>query len=297
MGGSRGGGYGNWNRRRVQAPTWEQEINTCLKDLLQAINQRDAQATRTHLRTLREALELREDDVISTLFGGSVSKHTAVNGLSDVDVLFMINDSSLVGRRPSAALEEMASRIQQRLPNTQVSAGDMAVTVKFSDGIEIQVLPAIRTGSGVRVADPASNQWSNVVHPDRFARKLTQVNQANGGNVIPTIKLAKAMAAHMIRSDRDHISGYHMESLAIEAFRSYQGPTDHRSMLRHFLDHSSRTVLQPIADPTGQSRHVDDYLGQANSQQRQRAANSFRGMLQRFDSTETRRDIENSFGA
>ena len=60
----------------------------------------------------------------------------------------------------------------------------------------------------------------------------------------------------MIRSDRDKISGYHMESLAIEAFRNYQGPHDLKSTLRHFLDHSSRAVLKPITDPTGQSRHV-----------------------------------------
>ena len=297
MAGSKGDGFADWSRRHLQVPMSEEEVNECLKDLLPAINQRDAQATRTHLRTLRDALEMKEDDVIPTLFGGSVSKHTAVDGLSDVDVLFMINDSSLAGRRPSEALQEMARRISQRLPNTVVSAGRMAVTIKFSDGIEIQALPAIRTSSGIRVADPGANQWSDVVHPDRFARKLTQVNQANASNVIPMIKLAKAMAAHMTRSDRDRISGYHMESLAIEAFRNYQGPTGHRSMLRHFLDHSSRAVLQPIMDPTGQSRHVDDYMGQVNSQQRQRAANSFKSMLQRFDSSETRRDIENSFGA
>ena len=297
MSGSSGGGFGNWNRRQEQAPTGEEEINGSLRDLLRTFNQRDAQATRTHLRTLQDALELKEDDVIPTLFGGSVSKHTAVDGLSDVDVLFMINDSSLAGRRPSEALQEMARRISQRLPNTVVSAGRMAVTIKFSDGIEIQALPAIRTSSGIRVAEPGSNQWSNVVHPDWFARKLTQVNQANASNVIPTIKLAKGMAAHAIRSDRDRISGYHMESLAIEAFRNYQGATDQRSMLRHFLEHSSRAVLQPLTDPTGQSRHVDDYLGQANSQQRQRAANSFSSMLRNLDSSGTRRAIENLFGA
>lgn len=297
MSGSRGNGFSNWSRRRVQVSIGEAETNECLLELLRTYNQRRAQETRTHLETLRDALELKQDDVVHTLFGGSVSKHTAVDGLSDVDVLFLINDSSLVGRIPSEALREMVRRIRQRLPNTEVSAGSMAVTIKFSDGIEIQALPAIRTSSGIRVASPNANEWSNVVHPDRFARKLTQVNQANANGVIPTIKLAKAMAAHAIRSDRDRISGYHMESLAIEAFGNYNGKTDQRSMLRHFLDHSSKAVLHSLTDPTGQSRHVDDYMGQASSQQRVRASGHFKSMLQKLDSSQTRQDILNSFGA
>ena len=167
----------------------------------------------------------------------------------------------------------------------------------FSCGtIEVQVLPAIRTKSGVRIADPKTNRWSNVVYPERFARKLTQVNQRNDNKVIPTVKLAKGLAAHMIPSDRDHISGYHMESLAIEAFRNYQGPHDLKSLFRHFADFSSRAVMRPITDSTGQSRHVDEYMGQQGSARRQRASNSLQRMRQRFDACRTQEDIENLFG-
>ena len=296
MSGSSGrSNYSPW-RQPNQAILTDAEINGCLRDLLRVYNARDTQAVSRHVQVLSDSLELRDDDVIRTLFGGSVSKHTAINGLSDIDVLAIVNDSSLSGQSPAAVIRLMAQRIRQRLPQTSVSTGDLAVTVRYSDGIEVQVLPAIRTKSGVRIADPKTNSWSDVVYPERFARKLTQVNQRNDGKVIPTVKLAKGLAAHMIPSDRDNISGYHMESLVIETFRNYQGPHDLKSMFRHFTDFSSQAVMRPITDPSGQSRHVDEYMGQEGSARRQRASNSFQRMRQRFDACGTKEDIENLFG-
>ena len=297
MSGSSGGRYYGRISRGTRAGMSEAEIQGYLRNLLRAYNERDTEGINRHLQVLRDALELRDDDVIRTLFGGSTSKHTAVNGLSDVDVLVIINDSSLSGRSPRDVIQLMAERIRQRLPQTSVTPGEMAVTVKYSDGIEIQVLPAIRTKSGVRVADPDSNRWSNVVRPERFAHKLTRVNQANNGEVIPTIKLVKGVAAKMIRSGRDKISGYHLESLAIEAFRNYKGPYDLKSMVRHYVNYSSRAVKNPIMDPTGQSRHVDEYMGPAGSKRRQRAANTFRTMQRRLDECNTEEDFDNLFGA
>ena len=296
MSGSSGRNYYGPTRRPNQATVTDAEINGYLRDLLRVYNARDTQAVSRHVQVLRDSLELRDDDVIRTLFGGSVSKHTAINGLSDVDVLAIVNQSSLAGQSPDAVIRLMAERIKRRLPHTTVSTGDLAVTVRFSDGIEVQILPAVRTKSGVRIVDLKSNRWSNVVYPDRFARKLTQVNQRNEGKVIPTVKLAKGLAARMIPSDRDHISGYHMESLAIETFRNYQGPRDLKSMFSHFADFSSRVVMRPITDPTGQSRHVDEYMGQQGSARRQRASNSFRRMRQRIEACRTREDVENLFG-
>lgn len=295
MGGSSGGGYYGW-RRPTPVTLSDAEINGCLRDLLRAYNDRNMQAISRHLQVLRDSLELTDGDVIRTLFGGSVSKHTAVNGLSDVDVLVITNDSSLSGRPPAAVIQLMAQRIQQRLPQTSVSTGDLAVTVKYSDGVEIQVLPAIRTKSGVRIGDPEANRWSRVLSPDRFARELTRVNQAHDGKVIPTVKLAKGLAAHNIRSDRDKISGYHLESLAIEAFKNYHDSHDLKSMVRHFISFSSRSVKKPITDPTGQSRHVDEYMGPVGSARRQRASALFQRMLRRFDACKTGEGLDNLFG-
>jgi len=170
-----------------------------------------------------------------------------------------------------------------------VKAGNLAVTVGYASGIEIQVLPAIRTNSGgVRIAEPGSTSWSNVVRPENFARRLAEVNDANNGRVVQVIKLAKAMANCHIRRPSRKFSGYHLESLAIRALRNYRGPQDPKSMLNHFLSHSVTAVRSPIADTTGQSGYVDDYLGPANSRLRNRASTYFSQMRANVNSCTTR---------
>ena len=113
-----------------------------------------AQYTRRNTQTVTQRLEslcgfLRQKgNVVQTMFGGSVRKGTYVTGLSDVDALLIVNLSSLVNQPPAEAIEYVRDTIQDRLRQNTVSAGNLAVTVSYSDGIEIQILPAIRTNSG-----------------------------------------------------------------------------------------------------------------------------------------------------
>ena len=273
----------------------DEQINGCLHDKLRDYNDRDTEATNRHIRGLRDALERTDNDVLPTRFGGSVSRHTYVDGLSDVDGLIRINDSTLAGQSPKVVIQKMAELIQKRMPNTKVWTGNLAVTVKYSDGHEIQLLPAIRTRTGYRIANPTRNEWSGVIHPERFAQKLTQVNQASRGQVIPAIKLTKVLAHRLIRSDRDKITGYHIESLAVEAFKNYRGATDLKSMVSHLTDYSSTAVKQPIKDSTGQSRYVDDYMGGQGSAARQGAAANFKRMRDSINSCKSEADIDNLF--
>ena len=273
----------------------DDQINGYLRDVLRNYNDRDTDAINRHIRGLRSALEQDADDVIRPLFGGSVSKHTYVDGLSDVDVLMTVNDSSLSGQAPKKVIQHMADLIKQRMTRTDVSTGKLAVTVSYSDGVEIQILPAIKTKSGIRIPDPKSNGWSKVIHPEKFAEKLTKVNQENQGRVIPAIKLTKGLAARSIQSEKDKISGYHLESLAIEAFKNYKGSHDLKSMVNHLLSFSADAVLQPIKDSTGQSRLVDEYLGPPGSPGRKRAAAAFRRMQSSLNSCRSATDLDNLF--
>ena len=273
----------------------DEQVNSYLREKLKDYNERDTEAINRHIRGLRDALEQSGNDVLPTRFGGSVSRHTYVDGLSDVDVLLIVNDSSLSGRDPREVIQRMTDLIQQRMPRTKVSNGRLAVTVTYADGHEIQVLPAIRTKAGIRIANSRRNEWSGVLHPERFAQKLTKVNQANGGGVVPTIKLTKSLTKRVIRSERDKISGYHIESLAIEAFKNYRGPTDRKSMLSHLLEFSSHAVLQPIRDTTGQSRFVDDYMGQQGNVARRKAANHFQQMKERLEGARSESGLDNLF--
>ncbi len=254
----------------------DDRFNEHCEDLLVTYNRRNTKALTRHLETLCRFLREEGNHVVQTMFGGSVQKGTYVTGLSDVDVLLIVNESSLLNQPPSKVKKYVRDAIKRRLPNNPVQAGKLAVTVKYSDKTEIQLLPAIRTETGgVRIAQHGTRRWSKVAHPEKFAEKLAQVNASKDGRVVPVIKLAKAMADCFITQDDRKLSGYHMESLAIDAFKGYQGPLDPKNMLIHLLGHSMEAVKKPIVDSTGQSRHVDEYLGQADSKLREGASTQF----------------------
>jgi hypothetical protein len=270
-------------------------FNEYCEALLVRYNRRNTETVTSRLENLCRFLRQEGSHVVQTMFGGSVRRGTYVTGLSDVDVLLIVNESSLVNQPPSGVIAYVRDTIQERLPQNPVRTGDLAVTVGYSDGTEIQILPAIRKNSGVRIAEPGSTTWSNVAHPERFAEKLGEVNQLNDGRVVPTIKLAKAIADCFITDESRKIAGYHMESLAIEAFSDYEGPLDPKAMLVHLLGHSMDAVMSPIADSTGQSRYVDEYLGPADSNLRERASTYFGQMRGKVSSCKTKKGFDDLF--
>ena len=271
------------------------DFNQYCERLLRQYNRRNTAATTRHIEGLCNILR-QQGHVVQPMFGGSVRRGTYVNGLSDVDVLLIVNQSSLANQQPADAIAYVKNAVELGLPNNTVKAGNLAVTVEYADRTEIQVLPAIRRGDGgIRISNPGNTGWSNVARPDVFTQTLIEVNQAKGSNVLPTIKLAKAIADCYVRRPSRKIAGYHIEALAIEAFRNYSGDLDSKSMLVHLFTHSITAVMSPIADPTGQSRHVDETLGRRNSALRQRVSTYFGQMRSMVRSCNTRQDFDRLF--
>ena len=150
-----------------------------------------------------------------------------------------------------------------------IEKGSLAVTIKYTDGNEIQILPALRSGEEIKISSSDGKNWIKT-NPEAFREKLTVANQQMNQALIPTIKLFKAIAAGL--PQQKQITGYHAEALAIEAIRGYTGPKTPRALILEILKHASQRVLDPIRDITGQSRNVDDYLGVARSVERRNVA-------------------------
>lgn len=266
------------------------EVNAIIRALLTEYNDRDATAVRQHLYTLLGAIEGRVEGSVDMVFGGSVAKHTYVDGLSDIDVILRIGESDLEGKSPGEVLRNVSEMIKERLPNTQISVGTLAVTVSFSDGCEIQVLPAVEGASGIHIADESGREWSATIRPDRFAQKLTEVNQRCGGTVVPVIKVFKDICAALPHDIR--INGYHSESLAVGAFDGYSGPLTYKDMLQHLLAYAVDRVQRPMTDRTGQSLHVDDALGETASVRRFQLSKHLQRIANRLETADERRSIE-----
>jgi hypothetical protein len=276
MGGSGGGEYFvdrtpeqiKSELRKEEARTRDQAFDTetaeAIGQLLFQANVRDADATLKALDGIKRVLEGDIEGSVDPRFGGSVRKHTFVDGISDVDTLLILRDPSLKTKTPQKVLDYFERKLRKELPEWEVSRGKLAITLR-KEGLELQVLPAIRADSTTRIPAARGDRWSEI-NPEAFFKKLTGTNSHYGGKVVPVIKLAK------IINDRQpeplQLTGYHLESLAIEAFKGYTGVLNPKAMLVHLFDRSRTLVLSPIKDRTGQSIHVDDYLGPANSEDR-----------------------------
>ena len=294
MGGS-GGGTGSYFSagdakaleeqalRRLEQSRLDSGVNSLLHQELTDINDRDTDLTNERLEAIEQALGSRIGEVERLLFGGSVAKHTYVNGLSDIDALVEIADEEISERTPAAVINSLARALRQALPQGEVAEirqGRMAVTVTYLDGTEIQLLPAIREGGELAISSSDSSSWMRI-HPREFARVLTATNQSQAGAVVPAIKLAKAIFANKLGDDGP--SGYHVEALAVEAFRRYSGPKTPKAMVTHLVRSAAERVLRPIRDITGQTPQVDDSLGGENSTPRRALSRRLRGIARTME--------------
>ena len=262
------------------AGQFEVELAGYLSNLLAVYNDRDVALVSQRLDQAKQAIEDELETTFDQLYGGSVAKHTYVDGLSDIDTLLVLNDPKLQGARPARILEEITEILRERLPpGATVDHGQMAVSVSYDDGMSIQLLPALRTEKGLKVPSAKQGGWSDI-DPEGFRSALTKVNNDCGGKLVPTIKLAKAVIANMPEQYR--LTGYHAESLAIAAFRDYKGPKTTETMLPVFFERAKELVLAPIRDRTGQSVHVDEYLGVENGEARRNVSHLLGNIAKRM---------------
>lgn len=298
MGGSGGGGYYvprteqqtesllQSARRATESADYEAAVSESLRGLLAAYNERDTDTVNNRLDQVKEILADYLESSITLSFGGSVSKHTYVDGVSDVDCLCLLNPSKFSSESPQQLLQELESLLRQVLgQRANVERGALSIKLTYKDGPELQILPALRTATGVRIPAAEGDEWSQVVHPDRFASTLTDVNQRLNGNVVPVIKLVKAAISNLDLDPK--MKGYHIEALAVRIFQEYRGDLTPKAMVQHFFDKASDLVRTPIKDMTGQSVDVDDYLGQRNSTERERIGRAFRTVTQRMNEADT----------
>ena len=269
-------------RESAEQQRLDTDINGVLQDLLTTFNERDSEKIQEYLSKIKEILG-KTIEVETFLFGGSVAKHTYVDGLSDVDALAILDREDLAGKSPGEVLNIFHKSLQDQLTYDKVKSvekGRIAVTVVYRDSTEIQLLPAIRTSGKVFISSARAKEW-NETNPKAFQRALTKANQRLNSALVPTIKLIKSINDGLPEQKR--LIGCHIESLALEAAKGYRGAKTVKALLTHTLDHASKRVFSPIRDVTAQSRIVDSYLGKAKSPKRRVVADALAGIVRKLD--------------
>ncbi|PCI11623.1 hypothetical protein COB72_00295 [bacterium] len=262
------------------------EVNQYLGELLAVLNSRDPKLVNDRLDALVDSLG-DSVEIDKMLLGGSVAKHTAVDGLSDVDAVVVLDREDLKDKSPDEVRDEFYSELDKKLDRSDVKAvqvGDMAVTIEYRDGMEIQLIPAIQMGNKIKIGLGDHSDWVEV-NPKKFQSALTNANKKMNNSLVPAIKLLKSINADM--PQQKQLKSYHIEALAVDASKSYSGPTTTKEVLIHLVGHASNRVLRPIKDISGQSKNADEYLGAANDQSRRIMAQGLAGIKRRLEAAST----------
>lgn len=257
---------------------FETSTSNFLADQLAQYNDRDTEGIQAVFQEVKDEMQDFIKETVDLLYGGSVSKHTYIDGLSDVDALVLIDGTKVKGKNPSELRGLLAKVLRGRYGRESVTIGNLAVTL-LHKGNSIQLLPALREKKGFKISSYDGKSWSRI-NPTGFANALTKANKAMDGKLVPCIKLAKAIVS--LLPEQRRLTGYHTESLAIQVFKDYSGPRTPKNMVRHFFEKAPDHVKQPIIDSSGQSIHVDEYLGQANSLKRQIVSDSLSRIARRI---------------
>jgi hypothetical protein len=263
-------------------------LNSLLDNLLGKVNNRDTEAIQRHIDSILAAINDEIEGTVSTRFGGSISKHTHIDGISDVDALVVLNNSELADKSPKEVLDYFSKRLRYRFRETDIEKGDTAVTVKFSD-VDVQLVPAIRSKTGVKIPD--GGEWSTVVKPSLFAKELTKLNTKMSGKLIPAIKLAKGIISGF--SENCQMKGYHVESLALQIFGEKKvtdlASSKVKEIVIGFFRDAPKLVRKQIKDITGQTLYVDEYLGKKESIRRLMVADTLERTYRQMELAETGR--------
>ena len=282
MGSGGGGGYsGTYSSGDLARKTRESEdkaqnqafistVNEYLDEKLGEYNSRDCELIRSIIEEFQSNLNDEDYSAIQTIFGGSVSKHTYVDGLSDVDALILIDRKHLENKAPNEIRDLLGELAVNKYGKENVTIGNMAITISVQ-GNTIQLLPALKHGANYKISSPDGSKWSSI-KPREFTEKLTSINKATNNKAIPTIKLAKAIISNL--PSQQQLSGYHVESLAVRIFNEYKGPYTNKEMLSHFFSKDGEVVKTRLQDRTGQSTYVDEYLGSPHNVKRRTTANA-----------------------
>lgn len=248
------------------AGEFDDQLQRLLNEVLPSINDRDVEQDNRFKDQIKAVLSEELDiPIVNLTFQGSVKKNTYVEGISDVDCMAVFKELSVARVDPATLLNSIKRSLENNFPYCTVRQGNVAVTVTREDGSEFQIIPTVGDKGYLRVPSWDGARWSKI-EVNKFRKTLTSLNDKLGMKLIPTIKLAKKVISQLPESKQ--LSGYHIESLAIEVFKKYDGEKKTSKMITTFFSESSKSVLIPIKDKSGQSRHVDDYLGTKSSSMR-----------------------------
>jgi hypothetical protein len=140
-------------------------------------------------------------EIDNSFFVGSWAKNTAIRPPRDVDVYFVLPPAvynrfqGYAWARQSALLQEVKNNLAATFPNTEMRGDGQVVMVNFGS-YNVEVVPAFLLTTGhYWICNTANGGTYKETAPWAEVNHLSSVDTANGGNLLPLIRMLKAWQA------------------------------------------------------------------------------------------------------
>lgn len=200
----------------------EMAVEAMVKNLEPTAAQK--QGAQRSQRAIREALDSGNmaARIVDDYLIGSYARHTAIQPLDDVDIMFIIDPTEwklpLFGDKPEPerVLETFARAIRLRYDQSQVVVQRRSVGLKMNH-LDIDAVPAIPTDREhfVLIPDRREGEWI-LTAPRIHAQNVTDVNQARSGLLVPLVKMMKGWNSELPQAAA--LKSFTIETMALRVF-------------------------------------------------------------------------------
>lgn len=166
-----------------------------------------------------------ESNTAHSLYVGSYGRNTAIEGFSDLDMVFELPSDlyyqydSHNGNGKSALLQAVRSSMQKTYPSSDVGADGQVVVVNFSDGIKFEVVPVFlnNVGSYTYPNSNSGGSWKTT-NPREEIKAIRDRNSACNNNLIQLCRMMRCWKQNWSVP----IGGLLVDTLAYQFIENYQ---------------------------------------------------------------------------
>jgi len=187
-------------------------------------------------------------DTAHSLYVGSYGRNTAIDGFSDLDIVFELPNAlyhqynAHENNGQSALLQAIRASMRRTYPSSEIGADSQVVVVHFDDNMTFEVVPGFLNEDKTSYTYPDANaggSWKTT-NPRPEIEAIRTRNNACNGNLVPLCRMIRAW-----KSKWDvPIGGLLIDTLAYQFIETYE----HRDKSFVYYDYMCRDFLRYTAD-------------------------------------------------
>ena len=134
-----------------------------------------------------------------SLYVGSYGRNTAIQGFSDLDMIFQLPSwvyeryNEYSGNGQSALLQEVKRSVEKTYSTTSVGADGQVILVIFNDGITFEVVPAFINNDDSYTFPNSNNGGSwRITNPKPEIKAIRSRNNTCNDNLVPLCRMMRA---------------------------------------------------------------------------------------------------------